>query len=53
MCQFTRRDSVKEHRPGTVCPYTGQRAGGRGGCVLMVVLLAAGLAVGSGIVPLP
>lgn len=35
MCQFSLRCPVKQHRPGTVCPYSNGRsfAGGRGGSV--------------------
>ena len=56
MCQFTHRDKVQKHRPGTVCPITGQVAGSDGGCggaVILLLLLAVGFAAGGGIVPLP
>lgn len=55
MCQFTKRDEIQRHRPGTVCPVTHQVAGSDGGCggAVIVALLAAVVAAGSGIVPLP
>ena len=57
MCQFTDRDKVQRHRPGTVCPFTKEVAGSDGGCggavILLLLLLAVGFAAGGGIVPLP
>lgn len=56
MCQFTDRDKVQRHRPGTVCPFTKEVAGSDGGCggaVILLLLLAVGFAAGGRIVPLP
>lgn len=51
MCQFTARDPIKRHRPGTRCRYTGQVAGADGcGSTLLLLLLAAALV--QGVLPL-